>query len=32
MVENGAGTWSGPLSGFDITVLIKIIWIPSPHV
>jgi hypothetical protein len=32
VVESGAGTRFGPLSGFDITVLIEILWIPSPHV
>jgi hypothetical protein len=31
-VESGAGTRSGPLSGFDIRVLIDILWIPSTHV
>jgi hypothetical protein len=31
-VESGAGTRSGPLSGFDIRVLIEIFWIPSTHV
>lgn len=32
MVESGAGTRWSPLSGFDIRVLIEILWIPSPHV
>lgn len=32
VIESGAGTRSGPLSGFDISVLIEILWIPPPHV
>jgi hypothetical protein len=31
VVESGAGTRSGHLSGFDIRVLIEILWLQSPH-
>jgi hypothetical protein len=32
VIESGAGTRWSPLSGFDVGVLIEILWIPSPHV
>jgi hypothetical protein len=32
VIESGAGKRSGPLSGFDISVFIDILWIPLPHV
>jgi hypothetical protein len=32
VIESGAGTRSGLLSGFDISVLIEILWILPPHV